>query len=233
VIVDVAQVRLQTVGYRQGVVPQNRVDGVELTPLHPVEREERAAGGNMVGFMNVGLRTDIEDPAQRLAEVHKESLSAKAFAEALGPRVMVDLTDVMPGNVLSLAMRAATATGLAEANTTLNTIVTNVPGAPFQLYLCGAELIDSFSLGPLVPGCGLFHIVYSTVQNNKGTITLSFTACRDQLPDPQFYADCLQQSFEELKAATLKRPKTGARRKPAVKKVKKKAAARRRAAASA
>jgi hypothetical protein len=85
----------------------------------------------------------------------------------------------------------------------MNTIVTNVPGAPFQLYLCGAEMIDMFSLGPLLPNAGLFHIVYSSVQNKQGTITLSFTACRDMLPDPEFYAQCLQESFDELRAATL------------------------------
>ena len=74
---------------------------------------------------------------------------------------------------------------------TKRTVVTNVPGAPFQLYMCGAELVDCISLGPCLPNVGLFHIVYSSVQNQKGTITLSFTACRDMLPDPAFYAECL------------------------------------------
>jgi diacylglycerol O-acyltransferase len=41
------------------------------------------------------------------------------------------------------------------------------------------------------------------VQNKKGTVTLSFTACRDMMPDPHFYAECLQESFDELKAAAL------------------------------
>jgi hypothetical protein len=41
------------------------------------------------------------------------------------------------------------------------------------------------------------------VQNKQGTITLSFTACRDMLPDPAFYAQCLQESFDELKKAAL------------------------------
>ena len=172
-------------------------------PIDVRSAEERAAGGNMVGFMNVGLRTDIDDPVARLAEVHEEALSAKAYAEALGPRFAVDLTDVMPGNVLSLAIRTASATGLAEAGVVFNTIVTNVPGPPFQLYMCGAALVDSISLGPLLPNVGLFHIVYSSVQEKKGTINLSFSACRDMLPDPDFYADCLQQSYEELRSAAL------------------------------
>jgi len=153
--------------------------------------------------MNVALRTDIADPCERLAAVHEEARSAKAYAEALGPRFAVDLTDVMPGNVLSLAIRTASATGLAEASVVFNPIVTNVPGPPLQLYMCGAALIDTISLGPLLPNVGLFHIVYSAVQEKKGAINLSFTACRDMLPDPAFYADCLQASFEELRDGAL------------------------------
>lgn len=187
----------------KGELPeQSLVTGCPIDVRSPDERE---AGGNMVGFMNVALRTEIEDPVKRLKEVHKESVSGKAYAEAMGPRIMMDLTNVMPGNVLSIAIRAASSTGLAEASVIQNTIVTNVPGAPVQLYLCGAELVNSFSLGPLLPNMGLFHIVYSAVQNKKGTVTLSFTACRDMLPDPAFYADCLQESFDELKKKALKK----------------------------
>jgi hypothetical protein len=163
--------------------------------------------------MNVALRTDIADPCERLAAVHKEALSAKAYAEALGPRFAVDLTDVMPGNVLSLAIRTASATGLAEASVVFNTIVTNVPGAPFQLYMCGAALIDTISLGPLLPNVGLFHIVYSSVLEKKGSINLSFTACRDMLPDPAFYAACLQASFEELRDAALSGNQSGKKKR--------------------
>jgi len=200
----------------KGELPEQTL--VTGCPIDVRSQEERAAGGNMVGFMNVALRSDIANPAERLAAVHDEALSAKAYAEALGPRIALDLTDVMPGNVLSIAIRAASATGLTEANVMMNTVVTNVPGAPFQLYLCGAELIDSFSLGPLIPGVGLFHIVYSAVQNKKGTITLSFTACRDMMPDPAFYAQCLQESFDELREATLNAPRKKPRKKAARKK---------------
>ena len=166
----------------------------------------------MVGFMNVALRTDIVNPSERLVAVHAEAQSSKAYAEALGPRFAVDLTDVMPGNVLSLALRTASATGMAEASVVFNTIVTNVPGPPVQLYMCGAALVDSISLGPLMPNVGLFHIVYSTVQDKKGTINLSFSACRSMLPDPGFYAQCLQESHDELRDTALspvkKRKKT-------------------------
>jgi len=206
-------------GLRKYLQAKNELPDSTLVTGCPIDvrsPEERMAGGNMVGFMSVALRTEIEDPAERLAAVHQESVSAKAYAEALGPRVAMDITNVVPGNVLAVALRAASATGLVESNVIMNTIVTNVPGAPFQLYLCGAELIDSFSLGPLLPNAGLFHVVYSAVQNKQGTITLSFTACRDMLPDPEFYAQCLQESFDELRAATLE-PKKRRRKTRAAK----------------
>lgn len=183
-------------------------------PIDVRSAEERAAGGNMVGFMNVSMRTEIEDPAQQLAAIHEESQNAKTYAEALGPRFAVDLTDVLPGNVLSLAVRTASATGLSEASVMFNTIVTNVPGAPFQLYMCGAALVDAISLGPLLPNVGLFQIVYSSVQDKKGTIVLSFTACRDMMPDPEFYSKCLQESYDALHAATVGNKQSRRSKKP-------------------
>ena len=97
-------------------------------PIDVRSPEERAAGGNMVGMMNVALCSDIEDPLQRLQAIHQESMEAKAYAQALGPRLMMDITDLVPGGVLSVALRAAAATGLAEAAVAQNTYVTNVPG---------------------------------------------------------------------------------------------------------
>lgn len=174
-------------------------------PIDVRSDAERAAGGNMVGFMTVSLCTDIDDPKARLETIASESKQSKSYAEALGPRIAMDVTDVMPGGMMALAMRAAVGTGLTERAVIFNTVVTNVPGPPVQLYFCGAELVDGLSLGPLLPGVGLFHVVYSSVQHKKGSIAISFNACREQMPDPSFYAQCILESFDELKAATLKK----------------------------
>ncbi|WP_373080109.1 wax ester/triacylglycerol synthase family O-acyltransferase [Zhongshania sp.] len=172
-------------------------------PIDVRSDAERSGGGNMVGFMTVSLRTDIAEPKARLAAIHDASMSSKAYAEALGPRVAVNVTDVVPGGMLSLALRAASSTGLTESAVIFNTVVTNVPGPTKQLYFCGAKMVDGMNFGPLLPNVGLFHIVYSSVVNKVGTISISFTACRKMLPDPEFYSECLQASFDELKAATL------------------------------
>ncbi len=181
-------------------------------PIDVRSPEERMAGGNMVGFMALSLCTHIAGPRERLEALQHKSKEAKAYAEALGPRMALDITDMIPGSVLAVALRSAALTGLTESSVIMNTVVTNVPGPAHAQYLCGAELIRGFSLGPLLPNIGLFHVVYSTVQNKRGTITLSFTACRQMLPDPDVYAACLEQSFAEM-CDTMLQPVSGPRRK--------------------
>jgi len=128
-------------------------------PIDVRSDAERSGGGNMVGFMTVSLHSNIADPKERLAAIHDDSMSSKAYAEALGPRVAVNVTDVLPGGVLSLALRAAASTGLTESAVIFHTVVTNVPAPNQQLYFCGAKLVDGMNVGPLLPNVGLVHIV--------------------------------------------------------------------------
>ena len=46
---------------------------------------------------------------------------------------------------------------------------------------------------------GLFHAVTSYC----GAISVAVTACREMLPDPAFYKECLQSSFDDLYAAAV------------------------------
>jgi len=41
---------------------------------------------------------------------------------------------------------------------------------------------------------GLFHAVTSYC----GQIGIAVTSCREMLPDPAFYAECLQTSYDEI-----------------------------------
>jgi WS/DGAT/MGAT family acyltransferase len=189
-------------------------------PIDVRDESEQATGGNVVGFMNVSLRTDIADPLKRLRLVHKAALSSKAYAEALGPRIAMDVAEAVPGGFISLLIRFAIGAGIAESNLVQNTMVTNVPGPPVELYLTGAELVNAFGVGPLLPTMGLFHTVTTFVMNKKGTLIIAFASCRDVMSDPEFYADCLRDSFAELQQAVSVNAsaKAAPRSKPGAKK---------------
>jgi hypothetical protein len=76
------------------------------------------------------------------------------------------------------------------------------------LYLAGARLHLLTGMGPLMDMMGLFHGVIS----GAGKISINFVSCREMMPDPGFYRQCLQEAWSELQSATTAKP----RRKRAV-----------------
>jgi hypothetical protein len=133
---------------------------------------------------------------------------SKEFANALGARTLLDMADLMPGGLVGLGARTSARLSLANRmRPVFNTTVTNMPGPRHRLYFAGAELVAMYGAGMITDGMGLIHPVMSYC----GDITISFTSDREMLPDPAFYTDCLQQSFDELAAATNAR-RNGRRR---------------------
>ncbi len=164
---------------------------------------DRGAPGNKVSVMLVGLGTDIEDPIKRLKAVQRSSLEAKAFLTAIGPRETIEIMDLIPPPAMSMAARAAGEFGLAEhVAGAMNTIVFNTPGSRHALYCAGARCEVSFALMPVPDGVGLVHGVHSY----GGAFTITLTACRERLPDPQIYAEDLAGAFAALRSAALATP---------------------------
>jgi topoisomerase IA-like protein len=74
---------------------------------------------------------------------------------------------------------------------------------------------------PIADGMGL---VFS-VTSYDGMIFISPTSCREQMPDPEFFAQCIRDSFQELLAVANGRPGKRKKKKAAAKKVPAKKAA--------
>ncbi|MEE4145341.1 MAG: wax ester/triacylglycerol synthase family O-acyltransferase [Halieaceae bacterium] len=172
-----------------------------MIPVSFRSDEEREAGGNLVTAMSLAIHSEIEDPLERLQKVHEETLSAKAYTAAIGARTALDLAQLVPPQIASLAVLRA-GTGLmfsSGASAPVNTVITNVAGSPAPHYLCGAELVGCAGFGPIMDSVGLFHAVMSC----GNSISIAVNACREMLPDPDFYAQCLQLSYLELRDATI------------------------------
>jgi len=173
-----------------------------------VRTDQSADADNMVSMMNIPLCTNVDDPVERLRAIVDCSGEAKEFAKILGvdtlTRIPMNIPAFFARNLLSPLMNLA----MRFDAVTFNTIVSNVAGIQQPLYFCGARMVSVYGMGPLIDHVGLFHAVFSY----DGKITFTITACREMLPDPAFYADCLQASFDELMAAALKPARRAPRR---------------------
>ena len=173
---------------------------IAMAPISVRSEGERGAAGNLVSGMLTTLGTDVADPRERLAVVREATHQSKEFASAVGARTLLDFADLMPGGLMGLGALTSARLSLAnQMRPVFNTTVTNMPGPRHRLYMAGAELLAMYGAGMIVEGMGLIHPVMSYC----GDLTISFTSCREMLPDPAFYADCLRASFRELSDATL------------------------------
>jgi diacylglycerol O-acyltransferase len=185
---------------------KDELPSTSLTAMCPISLRapgETATGGNQVGAMVVPLHTDVADGRRRLAAVHASTTSAKELQNAVGARTLTDLTKVIPAAMAGLAGRLAATMEIRYESTPApyNTVVTNVPGPQQPLYMDGAQLVASYGFGMVHDNMGLMNVVTSY----RGEVSVTATADREMMPDPAFYAQCLQDSFDQLKAAASAR----------------------------
>jgi WS/DGAT/MGAT family acyltransferase len=157
--------------------------------------EDSADADNMVSMMNTPLHTEIEEPRERLEAIVAGTHRAKAFTDIVGAGTLTAIPMNVPAFVARGLMEPLINLAMRLDTLSFNTIVSNIPGIQQPLYFCGAKMVAVYGMGPVIDRAGLFHAVFSY----DGKITFTFTACREMLPDPATYADCVRTSFDELR----------------------------------
>jgi diacylglycerol O-acyltransferase len=162
---------------------------------------------NLLSIMTPALHTDIRDPVERLHAIRDDTLGAKTATTALGKTTLTRIPMNLPAPVARNLYPLLVTLGVQSGTLLFNTLVSNVAIARGPLYFAGAKLVKVVGTAPPFDQWGAFH----TVVSYGGEVSLGFTACRDALRDPGFYAECIEASFVDLKRATL--GKTAARKK--------------------
>ena len=196
-----------------GELPDSSVTA--MAPISVRDQSEKTAMGNQVSAMYVPLGSHIADASARVAYVRGETRKAKAMTEAMGARQTAEVAKLMPNVAMTLGADLYQRLKLANrVKTMVNTVVTNVPGPPIPLYNAGAKLLGFHGMLCLVDGVRLGHVVQTYLDD----VSLSFIACREAMPDPEVYNQCLTRSYEDHKEALQKFAKRSEVKKTTIKK---------------
>ena len=168
--------------------------GLELRAMCPVsmrQKDERGQLGNLVSNMIAPLFVGVDDPVERLGKERdamnrlKEAGQAKAFYQ------MTQFGERVP------PLMAAIGATMPFSQTLFNTVSTNVPGPMIPLYFGRHKLVDWLPLGIVSNNIGLFVAILSYNQR----ITLGMTVDAKLIPDAWRLAECLEESYAELREA--------------------------------
>jgi diacylglycerol O-acyltransferase len=175
---------------RKYLADKGELPAGSLAGLMPISlRSDGSAGGNEVAGVPVQVRSDIADPIERLQAVRQESIASKARAEKLGLDLLKSLFEVLPPTAAS---------GLfLQIAKSVNLTVSNVRGPDRPIYLAGAKAMCLYPVSIPADGAGLNF----TAVSYNGVMWVSMVSCREMLPDPGAFLECMRATWEELLAA--------------------------------
>ena len=144
-------------------------------------------GGNHFTPARVMMPADLDDPVDRITEISGRCRRMRA-------EPAVAMTERL-ATVLNLLPRKAATALMGSMFKGADLVTSNVPGAPFPLYLGGAEIEQLYAFGPL---SGTSTNV--TMLSHSGTCCIGVNVDSAAFPDPDALHRNLRGGFAEILA---------------------------------
>ncbi len=174
---------------------------VAMIPISVRSDEQKGTHGNQVSMMLSSLATDLDDPVDRLEHIHSNMKSAKEQQNAIGAEILQEWADFAAPAIFGRAARLYSNSNSARHRPMFNVVISNVPGPPFPLYVAGAEVLDTYPMGPIFEGFGL----NITLMSYRDRVDFGLVACPELVPDVWRIADGLRDALDELRVAAEQR----------------------------
>lgn len=172
----------------------HREQGVEVDELRvamPVStRDDKSAGGNAFTPSRALVPAGTKDPIERFHGV-REKLAATKRERALS------LTDSLAGVMNSLPTATVVRFARQQAET-VDFAASNVRGAPWDLFIAGAEILHNHPMGPTAGTA--FN---ATVLSYRGQLDMGLNIDTAAVDKPALLRDCVEESFQEFVGLSL------------------------------
>jgi WS/DGAT/MGAT family acyltransferase len=176
-------------GERRELPDTSMVAGVPMTLRGEDKGGDR---GNQVGFTFMPVYSEIADPLLRLRAIAESAETSKRVTDAVGKELARDLLEYLPAPISGALVRNVKLPKIGL-------IVSNVRGPDVPLYMAGAQLVNYSPISIAIDGIGLNVTGFSY----NGTMWICAVSCREMMPDPAAFADCLRASLDDIREAAV------------------------------
>ena len=218
--VDDAVLAVCAGGLRRYLGLHGELPDIDLTAIVP-NRAGEAAGSAAKGPaapelapLQIRLGTHLADPVKRLRLIHAQTASSDVASRRIGAHRRTDAVgrqESAASLALSTRLFGRPVAGAGRGAVLASCTISDVPGPATPLYLNGARMTYYSAILPISDGMGLVF----AVTRYDGRIVISPTSCRELMPDPLVFTQCLRDSFQELLALAPKAQPAPAPKKPA------------------
>ncbi len=156
-------------------------------PINVRAADAENVAGNAFVPARIEIPIDIEDPVEHMRALRQ--LVEGARAEPAN-----ELVDPL-SNVLNRLPTTAVTALFGSMVKSVDFTTSNVPGAPFPVFLAGARLISQFPFGPMAGGA--LNITLLSYQND---LNIGVSSDPAAVPDPDVLMACLREGFDEILA---------------------------------
>jgi hypothetical protein len=143
------------------------------------------SGGNAFSLARLLVPTGEMPIAERFQAIQEATLVAREASKSAGLDTLATVTSALPTSVITRLAR--------QQGQTIDFATSNVKGSPVPVYVCGAQLLEIYPIGPL--GGVAFNL---TLMSYLGSLDMALNIDTAAVTEPGLLASCLERSFTRL-----------------------------------
>ncbi|MEJ7800991.1 MAG: wax ester/triacylglycerol synthase domain-containing protein [Ilumatobacter sp.] len=143
------------------------------------------SGSNAFSLARLLVPTGDMPIDERFRAVHEATQIAREASKSAGLDTLATVTTALPTSLITRLAR--------QQGQTIDFATSNVKGAPMPIYICGAQLVEIYPIGPL--GGVAFNL---TLMSYLGSLDMALNIDTAAIVEPELLASCLDRSFKQL-----------------------------------
>ncbi|WP_281648733.1 wax ester/triacylglycerol synthase family O-acyltransferase [Parendozoicomonas sp. Alg238-R29] len=177
----------------KGELPQKSMTAMFPVPEHPQAGSDKRV--HQFSYIFPRLFTEVADDTKRTERLISHLKRCREDTMWLDWKFADDASRLFPNTLADMFLKAAVSYQNARhTGPFFNTFISSVSGPHIPLYHSGAQLHACYGIDSIYDNLGLAHNAFS--YNDSLNITVN--CCRNMMPDPEFYTQCLNKSFRAL-----------------------------------
>ena len=157
------------------------VKELRVTMPISVRTPDDPIGGNRITLMRFPVPISDPDPASLIREANRRCRAARGERSLPYTNAIAASLNLLPPVVVGSILKH------------VDFLASNVPGFPFPVYLAGSRVESYVAFGPTIGSS-----VNITLLSYAGTCCVGMTIDIAAVPDPEVFAQCVREGFEEV-----------------------------------